>query len=254
MRPFSLAALAWLALLQGARADEVVASVAASLRAPLTEIAHRFETSHPGTRVELVFGASNELAAQVELGAPVEVLLAADEESVARLAASDLLAEGSAVAFAGNRLVVVRAPGSDLRLAEPRDLAQPALARLALPGEAVPLGHYAREWLAGREILDDLAERIVVTANAPATLAAVELGQADAALVYATDLLAAKRAQLAFEIPDAEQPRIAYVGALTKRAGPGARAFLDFVRGPGAAVLEAAGFRAAPGPGAAGAP
>jgi molybdate transport system substrate-binding protein len=82
----------------------------------------------------------------------------------------------------------------------------------------------------------------------------VELGQADAAIVYATDARAAKRAQLAFEIPDAEQPRIVYVGALTKRAGPSARAFLDFVRGPGAGVFEAAGFRSAPGPGATGSP
>jgi molybdate transport system substrate-binding protein len=244
VKPFAAAALAWLALLQGARAEEVVASVAASLREPLSEVARRFEADHPGERVELVFGASNELAAQIELGAPVEVFLAADEESVARLGRRGLLAEGSAVPFARNRLVVVRAPGSALRLASARDLAQPALARLALPGEAVPLGHYGRDWLAGRGILAALAERIVVTANAPATLAAVELGQADAGIVYATDARAAKRAELAFEIPDAEQPRIVYVGALTRRAGPGARAFLAFVTGPGAAVLEAAGFGA----------
>ena len=244
MKPFAAAALAWLALVQGARAEEVVAAVAASLRAPLSEIAQRFEAGRPGTRVELVFGASNELAAQIELGAPAEVFLAADEESVARLGRQDLLLAGSAAPFAGNRLVVVRAPGSALRLGEARDLVQRGLARLALPGEAVPLGRYAREWLAGRGVLGGLAERIVVTANAPATLAALELGQADAGIVYATDARAAKRATLAFEIPDAEQPRIVYVGALTRRAGPAARALLDFVTGPGAAVLEAAGFGA----------
>jgi molybdate transport system substrate-binding protein len=244
MKPLAAAVLTWLALLQGARAEEVVASVAASLREPVSEIARRFEAGRPGTRMELVFGASNELAAQIELGAPAEVFLSADEESVARLGPRGLLREGSAVPFAGNRLVVVRAPGSDLRLGAARDLTQPGLARLALPGEGVPLGRYAREWLAGRGVLGELAGRIVVTANAPATLAAVELGQADAAIVYATDARAARRAALAFEIPDAEQPRIVYVGALTRRAGPGARAFLDFVTGPGAAVLEAAGFRA----------
>ena len=56
-------AAAWLALLQGARAEEVVASVAASLRAPASEIARRFEASRPAATVRLVFGASNELAA-----------------------------------------------------------------------------------------------------------------------------------------------------------------------------------------------
>jgi len=195
-----------------------------------------------------VFGASNELASQIEAGAPVEVFLAADEESVTRLGSEGLLLEGSAVPFAGNRLVVVCSAGTSVRFGGPDDLAQPALRRLALPGEAVPLGRYARGWLARRGILAELAERIVVTQNAPATLAAVELGQADAAIVYATDALAARRARIAFEIPAAEQPRIAYVGALTRRAGPTARAFLDFVRGPGTAVLEAAGFRPAPAP------
>ena len=178
----------------------------------------------------------------------MEVFLAADEESVARLGSRGLLLEGSAAPFAGNRLVVVLSEETFARLAGPDDLVQPALGRLALPGEAVPLGRYAREWLARRGLLAELAERIVVTQNAPATLAAVELGQADAGIVYATDALAAKRARVAFEVPDAEQPRIVYVGALTRRAGPAARAFLDFVRGPGAAVLEAAGFRAAAAP------
>ena len=254
MRTLGILPLGWLALLQGARAEEVVASVAASLRAPSTEIVRRFEAEHPGAKLLLAFGASNELASQIEAGAPVEVFLAADEESVARLASKGLLLEGSVVPFAGNRLVVVRPDAAELRLAEPRDLVQPALRRLALPGEGVPLGHYAREWLARRGILADLADRIVVTANAPATLAAVELGQADAAIVYATDARVAKRARVAFDIPDAEQPRIRYLGALTHRAGPGARAFLDFVRGPGAAILEAAGFRAAPDPEPSGSP
>lgn len=249
MRRLAIATLGWLALLQGvAGGEEVVAAVAASLRAPMTEIASRFEASRPGAEVELVFGASNELASQIEVGAPVAIFLAADEQSVARLASKGLVLEGSAVPFAGNRLVVVRSDASQLRLAEARDLVRPALKRLAVPGEAVPLGHYARDWLARRGILAELADRIVVTANAPATLAALELGQADVAIVYTTDARAAQRAKVAFEIPDAEQPRIVYVGALTRRAGPDARAFLEFVRGPGAAVLEAAGFRSPPGP------
>jgi molybdate transport system substrate-binding protein len=226
-----------------------VASAAASLRAPVTEIARRFEAGRPGTSVRLVLGASSELASQIEAGAPVEVFLAADEESVARLGARALLLEGSAVPFAGNRLVVVRSAEWHGRLAGPADLT--GVGRLALPGDAVPLGRYAREWLARRGILAELAGLIVVTQNAPATLAAVELGQADAAIVYATDARGAKRAKPAFEIPDAEQPRIAYVAALTRRAGPGARAFLDFVRGPGVEVLEAAGFLPSPAPGAA---
>lgn len=251
MRSTTIAALVWLSLVPAARAEELVASAAASLRAPVTEIARRFEAGRPGTSVRLVLGASSELASQIEAGAPVEVFLAADEESVARLGAKGLLLEGSAVPFAGNRLVVVRSDGFEARLAGPADLAEAALGRLALPGESVPLGHYAREWLSRRGILAELAGRIVVTQNAPATLAAVELGQADAAIVYATDARAAKRAKLAFEIPDAEQPRIVYVAALTRRAGPGARAFLDFVRGPGVEVLEAAGFLPAPAPGAA---
>ena len=108
----------------------------------------------------------------------------------------------------------------------------------------MPLGHYARQWLERHGLIDALGDRLVQTADARATLAAVELGQADAALVYATDAALVRRARRVLTPPREEQPPIVYVGALTPRgdAKPEAHAFLEFVLGPGRSVLEAAGF------------
>ena len=225
-----------------ATGDFVVAA-AASLREPLTSIAGQFES--PGRRVTLSFGASSLLAGQIELGAPVDVFLSADPDSVDRLERSGRITSNSRREFAGNRLVVLRASGYTGTLDGPEDLAR--VRRLALPDTAVPLGRYARQWLA-RHDLQDVEGRSVRTANARATLAAVDLGQVDAAIVYETDAALARAAETAFAIPSSEQPRIAYVAALTRRGSTSdpARAFLEFLLGPGGLVLRAAGFQEVP--------
>jgi molybdate transport system substrate-binding protein len=91
------------------------------------------------------------------------------------------------------------------------DLVSEAVKHVALPTPVVPAGHYAREWLARKGLLKVVEMRAVQTENVRATLAAVDAGNADAAIVYATDARVATSAKLAFEIPANEQPRIVYV-------------------------------------------
>jgi molybdate transport system substrate-binding protein len=133
----------------------------------------------------------------------------------------------------------------------PEDLARPEVRRIATPELAVPVGRYAREWLRRRGLLERLAPRLVPTEHARATLAAVDHGQADAALVYATDARLARSARIGFEVPDAEQPRIVYAAARvrgsTRRSG--ADDFLAFLGGEASRdALRAAGFVAAGDP------
>jgi molybdate transport system substrate-binding protein len=91
-------------------------------------------------------------------------------------------------------------------------------------------------------MLARLEPRIVRTEHARATLAAVDLGHADAAIVYATDARLARSARVAFEIPEAEQPRIVYVAARIA-GGEQAGRFLAFLGGPEArSALRTAGF------------
>jgi molybdate transport system substrate-binding protein len=248
----SLALLLWAgAAASGcAPASELYVAAAASLREPIEVIAKRFEAAHPGTPARVVFGASSVLALQARAGAPLDVLISADPRIVDALARDGLIAARREIAR--NRLCVVATPELAAQLHAPRDLASGAVRRLAIPEQAVPVGHYAREWLARQGLLEAVKGRIVQTEHARATLVAVEQGRADAAIVYVTDARLARVAKVAFEIPTAEQPQIAYEAAvLTSARQPAeARAFLAALRAPDAqAVLHAAGF--AP-PGAAG--
>jgi molybdate transport system substrate-binding protein len=133
-------------------------------------------------------------------------------------------------------------------VASPPDLARPELRRIAVPGGAVPVGRYAREWLAARGLLAALERRLVATEHARASLAAVDAGDVDAAIAYATDARLAASARVAFEIPAAEQPEIVYEAALRTGAGLEARDLFASLGGDDARrALAAAGFAAPPG-------
>jgi molybdate transport system substrate-binding protein len=241
-----LAALAAGAGLTGCAPDAeepLRVGAAASLREPLERIASGFAEANPGVAVQLVFGASNELAAQLRAGAPLDLLLSADEQIARALEADGLVRDLRP--FASNRLAVIASEEVAAQLTQPADLAGPALRRIALPAPAVPVGHYAREWLAQRGLLEAVETRAVQTENARATLAAVEAGHADAAIVYATDARIARSARVAFEVPDAEQPRILYVAAVARetRQPEAAARFLDSLAGaPASEILRDAGF------------
>ena len=111
-----------------------------------------------------------------------------------------------------------------------KDLFGSEVRRIALPGEAVPLGRYARDWLRAHGLESELDERVVLTEHARATLSAVELGQVDLAIVYATDARLARRAQLVYEIPPNEQPTIRYGAAAIRRDALAARSKDDATR------------------------
>ncbi|HEX5068016.1 MAG TPA: molybdate ABC transporter substrate-binding protein [Myxococcota bacterium] len=238
---------------QAAQAPSVLrVAAAASLREAAQEIGARFGAAEPAIRVELSFGASSELAAQLRAGAPVDVLLSADEEIPRALEAEGLGTELRP--FAGNRLVVIASVAAADRVEQASDLTGDAVKHIAMPGPAVPIGHYAREWLTKVGLLQAVEPRIVQTENVRATLAAVDAGNADAAIVYATDARVAASARVAFEIPESEQPRIVYVAlrASATKQPDTARRFLAFLgSNESASILQDSGF---PPPGASPAP
>ena len=223
-------------------------AAAASLREVAESLGRRFGEIAPATRLEFVFGASSELAAQLRAGSPMDLLMSADE-AIPQALEEEGLAWYSHP-FAGNRLVVVARSEVISQVKQPADLVGQAVERIAMPSPAVPIGHYAREWLGRVGLLQAVEARVVQTENVRATLAAVDAGNADAAIVYATDAPVAASAKVAFEIPAAEQPRIVYVVAFAKASKHMAsRGFVDFlVGGEGARILKEAGFTAPPAP------
>jgi molybdate transport system substrate-binding protein len=230
------------------RPPEVLVGAAASLSAPMEAAVAAYRADRPDARVRLVVGASNVLAEQMRAGAPIDLLVSADPRVVDRLAADGLVEPERRVRLAGNRLVVLARPALPAALASAEGLLDPGIRRVAVPDPAVPIGRYARDWLAAGGLLAALEPRLVATADARATLAAVDAGDVDVAIVYATDARLARSARLAFEIPPAHQPEIAYEAALGSRAGEAARDFFAFLETGGAApALADAGFSTLPG-------
>jgi molybdate transport system substrate-binding protein len=238
----ALAVLLGIVLALPTAADTLLVGAASSLREVVDALARRFEAVHADNRVQVSYGASSVLAAQVRAGAPLDVLLLADARLADELAKT--LEVPSATPFANNRLVVV-ARDAEVEIESPEALRDEGIRRIAIPSPAVPVGRYAREWLARNDLLDVLDARAVQTEHARATLMAVDHGHADVAIVYETDARLARNAVVAYRIADADQSVIEYVALLCPEAAasPLAERWLHFMAEPEAReALEAAGF------------
>lgn len=224
---------------------EILVSAAASLTDAFAAMESAFEAAHPAVEVTLNVAGSSTLRAQILEGAPVDVFAAADRSNMERVAAAGEVA-GEPRVFARNRLRIAVPPGNPAGVAGMRDLAREELL-VGLCAEGVPCGDFARRALAraGVEPAIDTGEPDV-----RALLTKVELGELDAAIVYATDVTAAAGAVEGIDIPEnvnvvAEYPVAVLRGAPNRAA---ARAFVAFVLSPkGRAILSRHGFQPPPG-------
>jgi len=229
-------------------AQELIVFAASSLTEAFEEVATSFEAQHPGVHVVLGFGGSSTLALQLLQGAPADVFASADPEQMQRVADAGLLANG-AVTFARNRLVVLAAPTAGLTTLE--DLARDGVL-LVLGAPDVPVGAYARKTLARLEARygDGWAERVLANVvseepNVRQLVAKLVFGQADAAIVYATDALVAPDLTV-LEISDPCAADAVYPIAALDRSERDvlAEAFVAFTMAPEAqAILARHGFR-----------
>jgi len=216
-------------------------SAAASLRDAFDAIGDGFTAANPGVEVVFNFDSSSNLATQILEGAPAGVFASADEANMARLADAGEV-DGDPVIFARNELVIVTRPDNPAGISGLVDLADAGI--ISLCGEEVPCGRYAAEAfvLAGVTIDESKVTR---GQNVTATLTAVTEGDAVAAVVYATDAIAAGDAVEWVDIPTEHDVLASYPIGVLAGAGDSelARAFVDFVLGPdGHAVLGEHGF------------
>jgi molybdate transport system substrate-binding protein len=232
----------WLIFLIGgaasARAAELLIFGAASLTDVLQELAATYEKP-TGDKIVFSFGASNTLARQIQAGAPADLFLSADEQTMDGLDKRGLLLTGTRKSVLSNTLVVVVPAGSNLKITSADDLAMPAVKILALAEpQSVPAGVYAKKYLQTKKLWNRVIDRVVPTESVRAALAAVEVGNADAGIVYKTDAGISKKVKIAYEVPRAEGPKISYPFAVvgsTKNA-EAARRFLTWLES--AAALE----------------
>ena len=189
---------------------------------------------------EVVFGGSNDLAAQIRDGANADLFLSASPGPVGELREEGLVAEP--VAFASNRLVLVVATEVEAgRIEDLADLAEGTVT-LVLGAEGVPIGDYAREVLAEAG-LTDRVDVVSLEEDVKGVLGKVALGEADAGIVYATDVRTAAGDVRPVAIPNELQPDVRYYAAAVDPPSAGARSYLDRLLGPeGERALRAAGF------------
>ncbi|CAA9579698.1 MAG: Molybdenum ABC transporter, substrate-binding protein ModA [uncultured Truepera sp.] len=247
MKRFSLPLTA---LLLGplAVAQDLTVFAASSLTEAFGEIASVFEGQNEGVEVLLSFDGSSTLATQIVQGAPADVFASADENQM-RVVVDEGLTASEPQIFTGNRLVLITPEDSDITRLE--QLAEPGVL-LVLAAPDVPVGNYAREALEkmnaayGADFSKRVLENLVSEeSNVRQVSLKVELGEADAAIVYATDATVAEGVH-AIDIPDDLNVLGTYpITTLRGSAQPKlAQAFVDLVLSDeGRTILTERGFQ-----------
>ena len=225
---------------------------AASLKSALKSLKAAYEAAVPGTTLTIATDSSATLRAQIEQGAPADLFLSADQTNPEALVEAGLT-DGPALDFAGNTLtIIVPNVGPTAAIASPADLAKPGM-KIVAAGAEVPVTHYADQVIAKLAALPgyphDFASAYAANVvskeqNVKAVVAKIELGEGDAAIVYATDATASDKVNLV-PIPPQANVLAIYAGVVIKGSAqaPAAHAFLEWLAGPiGGAILTDAGF------------
>ena len=252
---------AWLVLLGAACTPQAAPAptsltvlAAASLTAAFGELGAQFEAAHPGVKVQFNFAGSQQLAEQLAQGAPADVFASANSQQMNAAVQSGRIAKDASRIFARNRLVVIYPQTNPAHLAALADLARPGL-KLDFAAKAVPVGQYSLDLL-DKAAADPnlgpsfkqgvLANIVSYETNVKAVLTKVALGEADAGIVYTTDLTGSQAAQVSrIEIPDALNVIASYpIAPILDSPYPAlAKAFVDLVLSPaGQSVLANYGF------------
>ena len=215
-------------------------SAAASLQGAFTEMAAAFEDAHPQVSVSINFGASSTLARQIIDGAPVDVFASADQMNMTKVADAELLS-GAPTIFATNFLEIIVRKGNPLDIDSLADLAKTGLVYVTCAPE-VPIGRYAAESLLEAGITVNPAS---FEPDVKGIVTKVSSGEADAGIVYRTDVLAAGETATGVAIPDQFDVRATYPQAVITGSPNEATAiaWISFVAGAeGQAILRAYGF------------
>lgn len=227
----------------GGGSTTITVYAASSLTSAFEQIAREFEDENEGVEVELNFAGSSDLVAQIQQGAPADVFASADEANMEEVTAEDLVTEPTL--FASNTLEIAVPPDNPADVASVEDLTQEDL-NLVICAPEVPCGAAAATVAQNAGLaLSPVSEEQTVTD----VVAKVTTGEADAGLVYVTDVISAGDDIEGIEIPeDVNAVNLYPVATVADSEQAGlAQAFVDLVRAQsGQDALAAAGFGPAP--------
>jgi molybdate transport system substrate-binding protein len=223
---------------------------AASLTDAFTEIGANFETANPGVTVTLNFAGSQALSTQILEGAPADVFASANTTQMDAVVMGGFVAQDAPQAFLTNALVIIVPEDNPAGVDSVGDLADSDL-KLVLAAEEVPVGRYSREAfdLMNTQYGSDFKDKVLANVvsnedNVKQVVAKVQLGEADAGIVYTSDAVAAPELPT-IEIPVEMNVIAAYpIAPLLASDNPElAAAFVEYVLSPkGQVVLQKWGF------------
>lgn len=226
-----------------AEAVDINIFAAASLTEPFGEIGKLFEAGHPGVTVVFNFAGSQQLAQQINEGAPSDVFASANKKQMDMVIAAGGIVTGTQQTFANNHLVVIFPTDNPAGLIKLRDLAKPGL-KLVLATQEVPAGQYSLDYLDkastdpafGVTFKDDVIKNVAsYEDNVKIVLTKVALGEADSGIVYTSDISGADADKVGrLDTPDALNVIASYPIAPVKESkNPElAQAFIDLVLAP----------------------
>lgn len=220
---------------------EIKVFAAASLTAAFNKIGQDFTAANPHTKVTFNFAGSQALATQIQQGAPADVFASADTTNMDKV--KDLVATPQN--FASNLLQIVVGKGNPRAVRGLADLTNPDL-KVVLAAPDVPAGKYARQALDAQHVT---VRPVSLEDNVKSVVTKVALGEADAGIVYVTDVTAGGDKVSGVDIPNDQNVPATYPIATVKAGGhqSQAQAFVDMVRsGHGQQILESFGFRPPP--------
>lgn len=221
----------------------VTVFAASSLQRAFDQLGSEFRKTHPEYEVTFSFDSSTQLSHQIIDGAPADVFASADTDSMDRLVLNDEVA-GTPEVFATNHLQILVALSATGRIHSLADLSSPDVV-VVLAAPDVPLGKYTAEVLTAAGVTVSPAS---YEPNAASVVSKVVGGEADAGIVYVSDVVGAGTAAAGIDIPPETNVRVQYPIAVTRFGAQhaGAALWVKFVLSArGREVLQRYGFSSA---------
>jgi molybdate transport system substrate-binding protein len=199
-------------------AMEITVSAAISLKNTFEEIGKVFEEEHPKTKVRFNFGASGDLARQIEAGAPVDVFASAAQKDMDDIDQKGLITSGTRANFAGNSVVLVKSGMSQIRMELFEDVRRPEVKKIVIGNpKSVPAGRYAEEVLKYLNLWEVVKDKLVFAEHVRQALDYVARNEVDAAIVYSTDaMIRPKEVRIVMKAPDKSHQPIVYPIGMVK--------------------------------------
>jgi molybdate transport system substrate-binding protein len=226
-------------------AETLTVFAAASLKNAIDEIAKRYEAEHSDSIV-VSYAGSATLARQIEMGAPADIFISANQAWMDYLSDQALISEPSRFNLTSNQLVLISStPEVKLSLDKPTELLDVLDNEYLAMGlvESVPAGIYGKQALTHYHVWDSLKQQVAQSDNVRSALALVASGEAPLGIVYRSDAVAEPKVSIITSFPKESHDKILYPAASIKESGKSTETFLQFLRSQQSkAILERNGF------------